>query len=62
MKRLTFFIWVGALLVASVAMAQDTTIIVKRAVVCIGVVDREPAGQDSTFADSTASLVLLHRA
>ena len=40
---------------AAVVIAQDA-ITVKRAVVCTSVVDREPSGADSSFADSLASL------
>jgi len=56
MKRITFLLGLFALLIATVAAAQDTTITVTRAVVCTSVVDREPVGQDTTFADSTSSL------
>jgi len=56
MKHITFLLGLFALLMATVAAAQDTTITVKRAVVCTGVVDREPVGEASAFADSITSL------
>lgn len=55
MKRIALL---GGLCVACLAIAvvaQDA-ITVNRAVVCMAVVDREPSGADSTFADSVSTL------
>lgn len=56
MKRIMFMLGLFALFITTTAVAQDTTITVTRAVVCTGVVDREPVGEASAFVDSVASL------
>lgn len=56
MKRIRSLLGLFTLLMATVAAAQDSTITVKRGVVCTGVVDREPVGEASAFADSITSL------
>lgn len=55
MKRITCLVGLCVLISTTVVMAQDA-ITVTRAVISTGVVEREPVGQDSTFADSTSSL------
>lgn len=55
MKRTVVLVGFCLLLAGLAATAQDA-ITVARAVVCTTVVDREPVGADSTFADSVATL------
>jgi hypothetical protein len=55
MKRIALLAGLCVACLAIVVIAQGA-ITVKRAVVCTAVVDREPSGADSTFADSVSTL------
>lgn len=55
MKRTVLFAALIVTLMAIAVIAQEA-ITVNRAVVCANVVDREPAGADSVFADSASTL------
>lgn len=55
MRRTVLLIGLCIALVVTIVIAQEA-ITVSRAVVCTGVVDREPAGEAAAFADSIATL------
>jgi len=55
MRRFALVLGLCLALIAAFVVAQEA-ITVNRAVVCTGVADREPAGVDTTFADTVTTL------